>query len=559
MVRIQGNRKLALPLFSILLLALVTNSSSYLQKGLAASDTHMVAAGDWHCTPDAAKAISVAKSLKPQLILGLGDYSSTKSDDCWVNLSKPIDSITQIAIGNHDNEYDGLAASYLNHYGLTKQFYSYDIGNVHVLTMATEEDFKEGSEQFNFVLSDLRNSAHDPNIKWIVATMHTPFYTSPNECSAAGCEGDEELRDIYHPLFDKYGVDIVLQAHVRNYERSFPLTFNQESSSKPSIMSTSKQEYKNPNGAIFAVVGTGGGELKHDLTGQAAFMAYQQDTDFGVLDIHFSDNKLNAKFVNNDGATMDQFSIDKAAKKKVIESISGDTFGDTNVRTISDDDANAKEIPLAGQAALDGKPSITFNLDEDATSEKSKANLLDVQDGKPSITFKLDEGAGSPTAVKANPLELQQEDKPAITFKLEDSTADNANMHPVAGQEVQEVKPAMTTKLDDSESTPVKEKPMLLSEEQVKEEQTNPAMTTNLDDNDNSRSEDKSAQMNQENTDSDNKDKSAIFDSNDNADKSNTSGLLGSTSGNNDMSDENSDTTVTTVNTNVMDPFAPLN
>ena len=527
---------------SLLLLTLVTYSGSYLQKGLAASDTHIVAAGDWHCTPDAAKAISVTKSLKPQLILGLGDYSSTETDDCWVDLSKPIDSITQIAIGNHDNEYDGLATSYLNHYGLTKQFYSYDIGNVHVLTMATEEDFKVGSEQYNFVLSDLRNIASDPAIKWIVATMHTPFYTSPNECSAAGCEGDEELRDTYHPLFDKYGVDIVLQAHVRNYERSFPLTFNQESSSKPTITSTSKQEYKNPNGAIYAVVGTGGGELKHDLKGQAAYMAYQQDTDFGVLDIHFSDKKLDAKFVNNDGATMDQFSVDKTAKKKVIESISSDTFADTNAKTISDKDTTSEE-PLVGQVALDSKPSITFKLDEDTTDAK-KASLAG-EDGKPSITFKLDEGAGSSTTADANPMELPQA-KPAITFKHEDATADNANTKPVAGHEVQEVKPAVSTTSEDS--TPTKVKPMLLSEEQVKQEQTKPALTTKLDDSDNPSTDDKPAQMIQENADSN--DKSISFDSNDNADKSN---------GNNDLDEEDSDTTITAINTNVLDPFAPLN
>ena len=521
----ENHEKLFLTISSLLLLALVTYSGSYLQKGLATSDTHIVAAGDWHCTPDAAKAISVAKSLKPQLILGLGDYSSTETDDCWVNLSKPIDSITQIAIGNHDNEYDGLATSYLTHYGLTKQFYSYDIGNVHVLTMATEDDFKVGSEQYNFVQSDLRNSANDPNIKWIVATMHLPFYTSPNECSAAGCEGDEELRDIYHPLFDKYGVDIVLQAHVRVYERSFPLTFNQESTSNPTITSTSKQEYKNPNGAIFAVVGTGGGELKHSLKGQAAYMAYQQDTDFGVLDIHFSDNKLNAKFVNNDGATMDQFSVDKTAKKKVIESISSDTFADTNAKTIADEDNTTGE-PSVGQVALDSKPSITFKLDEDTTDAK-KASIAG-EDGKPSITFKLDEGAGSTsTTANANPMELPQA-KPAITFKLEDATANIANTEPVAGHEVQEVKPAVSTTSDDS--TPSKDKQMLLSEDKVKQEQAKPA------------------QMNQENADS--KDKSVSFDSNDDADKSN---------GNNDLDDEDSDTTVTTINTNVMDPFARLN
>jgi hypothetical protein len=288
-------------------------------------------------------------------------------------------------------------------------------------------------------------------------------------------------------------------------------------------------------------VGTGGGELKHDLTGQAAYMAYQQDTDFGVLDIHFSDNKLVGKFINNDGAIMDQFSIDKAAKKKVIESISGDTFGDTNAMTVSDKDT-ANKTPLVGQVALDGKPSITFKLDEDAKDASNKANPLAGQDGKPSITFKLDEGAETSTNAKVNPMELQQA-KPSITFKLEDATADNGNTNPVAGQEVQEVKPAVSAKLD--VSTPAKKNPMLLSEEQVEQEQTKPAMTTKLDDSDNPPTDDK--------------DKSVSFASNDNTGKSNIEGLLETTGGDNDMSDEDSDSTTKAINTNVPDPFASLN
>ncbi|HET6727178.1 MAG TPA: metallophosphoesterase, partial [Nitrososphaeraceae archaeon] len=256
MVQIQNiHAKLVLSLISLLLLALVTDSGSgsFLQKSLAASDTRIVASGDWHCTSDAQKAVNMAKSMNPQLILGLGDYSSEKTKDCWVNLIKPVASITKIAIGNHDVGHDGLADSYLKHYGLSKQFYSFDIKNIHVLTMATEEEFEAGSEQYNFVVNDLRKAANNPDTKWSIVTMHNPFYSSPNECSDSDCAGDEELSKIYHPLFDKYGVDLVLQAHVRNYQRSFPLDFNQESPSKPIITSTSKGEYKNPDGIIFAI------------------------------------------------------------------------------------------------------------------------------------------------------------------------------------------------------------------------------------------------------------------------------------------------------------------
>jgi len=523
LVQTQGiHGKLFLTVSSLLLLAIVTYSGSFLEKGLAASDTHIVASGDWHCTNDAAATVNVAKSLKPQLILGLGDYSSTETESCWVNLSKPVDSITKIALGNHDNEYDGLANAYLNHYGLSKQFYSFDIKNVHVLTMATEEEFGAGSEQYNFVVNDLRKSANNPDIKWIIVTMHNPVYSSPNGCSDSSCESDEELSELYHPLFDNYGVDIVLQAHVRNYQRSFPLEFNQESPLNPTVTSTSKGEYKNPNGAIFAIVGTGGGELKHELEENSPFMAYQQDTKFGILDMHFSDNILEGKFVATDGSTMDHFSLSKTAKKKVIERISDDTFSDTNIRAVSDEET-ANALPLAGHEAQDSKPSITFKLDEDATAADTNAKLA--QDSKPSITFKLDEEAAS----------------------------SKSRVNPLAGQEVQEaqeVKPAMTTKVDDSPPAE-DDKPMLLSEEQVKQEQVKPAMTTKVDDSPPTDDKPKPISLSEETSD---EDKSATLS--DNSGKSNAKELGTTDSSSNVKSDEDSEGK--TVSTNLSDPFASL-
>ena len=90
--------------------------------------------------------------------------------------------------------------------------------------MATEEEFEAGSEQYNFVVNDLGKAANNPDTKWIIVTMHHPFYSSPNECSLSDCQGDEELSKTYHPLFDKYGVDI---AHAGSYalSESFPLDF----------------------------------------------------------------------------------------------------------------------------------------------------------------------------------------------------------------------------------------------------------------------------------------------------------------------------------------------
>ena len=97
------------------------------------------------------------------------------------------------------------------------------------------------------------------------------MYTSPNTCSASTCEGSSSLRDAYHPLFDKYRVDLVLQGHVHNYQRTFPLEYDTVSPSSPTRTSTSTSSYTDPNGQIFVTVGTGGINF-HGLSGKSYFV-----------------------------------------------------------------------------------------------------------------------------------------------------------------------------------------------------------------------------------------------------------------------------------------------
>ena len=394
----------------LLLLVIVAYAPSFLQKALAASDTHIDAAGDWGCSSNTEKTVNNAKSMNPQLLLALGDYSYEKTSTCWIDLIKPVDSITKINFGNHDDDKDSLINSYLSHFGLPKQYYSFDINNVHVLTMATEEKFSTDSEQYNFVVNDLRKAANNPDIKWIIVSMHYPFYSSPNTCKESDCAGNEESRDLFHPLFDKYGVDLVLQGHVHNYQRSFPLKFNHQSSSMPLVASNSKTDYENPKGVIFAIVGTGGVNL-HGLSDSAPFMAYQQDSKFGILDMHISDNKLDAKFVTNDGATLDHFSVSKTVKKKIIERISDNTVTDTKAKAVSDkEDTKAKALSVEKDTKAkpliekdeNGNPSVTYKLNGDAATDTKAKPVSDKED------------------TKAKPLseEKVQKDKPAVTKEI---------------------------------------------------------------------------------------------------------------------------------------------
>jgi hypothetical protein len=223
----------------------------------------------------------------------------------------PIADRTMIAIGNHDVESPEKLDAYMNNFGLKEQYYSFDYENIHFTTISIELPFEEGSSQYSFVNNDLEKASMDPNIDWIVVYYHNLAYTSPADVGK-GNSADKELRDTYHPLFDKYNVDLALQAHNHNYQRSYPIIYNVDDSKNPTITDNDKNKYYNSTGIIFSTVGTGGAEA-YPLTGQAPYIANQY-IGFGFLNIDVMNNgeTLSGKFYANDGTIKDHFTITKS-------------------------------------------------------------------------------------------------------------------------------------------------------------------------------------------------------------------------------------------------------
>src|SRR5919198_1744800 len=270
------------------------------------SDFNFAAAGDWGCYPDAKRTVNNIVDKDPELVLALGDFSYNNTADCWFNIISPVENRTKITIGNHDVKPRSLLAQYMTQFGLTKQYYSFDYQNVHFLVMSTEIPLEAGSEQFNFVNNDLAKAATDPAIDWIVVYCHKPAYTLPSVDADGMRSSMDELRDIYHPLFDKYNVDLVLQGHDHNYQRSYPIKYNSTSPSTPTITDANdNNNYNNPSGRIFAIVGTGGiGLYSLSNNNEPSYLAYKQSSSFGFLNVDVINNgtTLKAKFYDNDGA-----------------------------------------------------------------------------------------------------------------------------------------------------------------------------------------------------------------------------------------------------------------
>ncbi|MDQ3903019.1 MAG: hypothetical protein M3247_05105 [Thermoproteota archaeon] len=118
------------------------------------------------------------------------------------------------------------------------------------------------------------------------------------------------MRDNYRPLFGQYDGDIVLNGHNHAYERPYPIKYDNANPAAPIIMNNSRASYNDPEGQIFATVGTAGPSIYH-YTNKSSYIVTQYEG-FSFLDLNIHRNKPIVKFYSNsDGSIKDRFTITK--------------------------------------------------------------------------------------------------------------------------------------------------------------------------------------------------------------------------------------------------------
>ena len=256
---------------------------------------NIAAVGDIALTKNSLETLQSLNSIDPEIILFLGDLSYTTYNE-WIEFTNFLEKEkTFITIGYDDLEYQ---EEYLAYYDIENVFYSFDFENVHFVTISAEQSYSKGSEQYNFLKSDLANTDLDENIDWIVFWLHKPLYfsNSPN--------GNTDLI-VLHKLLDQYDVDLVLQANFHAYERSKPIT------SDGIIMDHSKCSYIDPKGQIFVTVGTGG-HSHANIKNKFDWSVIQNNNDFGFLNLKILEDKaIVGEFIANSGKIVDTFEIRK--------------------------------------------------------------------------------------------------------------------------------------------------------------------------------------------------------------------------------------------------------
>ena len=325
---------------------------------------NFAALGDTNCNSNTEDVVEDIQTKAPEIVLGLGDYIyNDDTADCWLEIVEPIDNIMRIAIGNH--ETGAILTELMEHYGLTDQYYSFDYQNVHFTVMSDYVPDEIGSEQYTFVQNDLAKAAADPNIDWIIVPHHSQKYASTKNYDIPE---EREWNNIYHPLFEQYNVDLVLQGHQHNYQRTYPIKYNSDTPINPIITDRNTDTYTNPEGQIYLTVGTGGASL-HSLNGnQAPYIVTAQDDVYGFLNLDVAVNNGGAAtlvgtfYSNNDGSggeMTDQFTITKSGAE-----------GDTSLSSPPPDLPVEEETDVVEE--LDDNGVDDVGLDDAVVSEESE-------------------------------------------------------------------------------------------------------------------------------------------------------------------------------------------
>ena len=114
-------------------------------------------------------------------------------------------------LGNHDVK-DGNAEGQVDRLGMPGRWWSRSFGD-ELLVVGLDSNETASEAQRAWLEHTLRAST----ARWRIVTLHHPPYSAGYQGSAL------DVRAAFSPLFERYGVQLVLAGHEHDYERSQPI------------------------------------------------------------------------------------------------------------------------------------------------------------------------------------------------------------------------------------------------------------------------------------------------------------------------------------------------
>ncbi|MEA3336135.1 MAG: metallophosphoesterase [Chloroflexota bacterium] len=199
----------------------------------------------------------------------------------------------------------------------TEAFYSFDYGNIHFIVLdSTESLHFQRDVMLDWTVADANATQAD----WIIAFWHHPPYSKGSH------DSDEEwgmikMRELFLPVLEEAGVDLVFTGHSHSYERSFLLdghyglsTTLQDSmvlddgDGRPAGDGAYDKTIGPHGGAVYVVAGSSA-RLGYGALNHPAMFTSMNILGSVVLDIH--ENQITAIFLSNLGEQLDTFTLTK--------------------------------------------------------------------------------------------------------------------------------------------------------------------------------------------------------------------------------------------------------
>lgn len=163
----------------------------------------------------------------PDFILGTGDQvneGGVQADwQQFFDIERELlkDNVLYPSLGNHDRQGPRRSADNFKKYFATPQnspeperYYAFTYGNSRFLVLDSNSSSFALTDQTAWLTRELERAASDKAIRHIFVSMHHPPYS----VSLHG--GQPELREMWTPIFEKYGVDAVFSGHDHVYGRA---------------------------------------------------------------------------------------------------------------------------------------------------------------------------------------------------------------------------------------------------------------------------------------------------------------------------------------------------
>lgn len=304
-------------------------------QALASAAFSFGAAGDHDAGPDASASLDLLAASSASFYLALGDlsYGGRNSEPAWCDFVKSHVGPTfpfELVSGNHeDNGGDGLIENFAACLpdqigGITGEYakeYYFDYPAVNPLArfilispdlnfgQGQNYQYTVGSAHYNWVASAI-DGARAAGIPWVIVGMH-------KVCITMGNKSCEIRADLMNLLLSRR-VDLVLQGHDHNYQRSKQLTCATVDAYSPACVADDGADnlYIKDAGTVFVIGGMFGTDFYDISPGDseagyfAAWMGGNSNPTHGFVKYTVSDTEIVAQFLASaTGSFTDGFAI----------------------------------------------------------------------------------------------------------------------------------------------------------------------------------------------------------------------------------------------------------